>query len=382
MPWVTPTLKQVRQFTRSNVLSALGGSAMIANNVVRVISDAMAGLAHLTLLYIDWLSKQLMPDTAETEWLDRHGQIWIVNADDTLGRKGATFAAGSVTVTGYGGSVLPKGSRLSGTIQGFEYETVEEITIEQGAETPVLIRALDAGVNGNVDAGTSISLTSPPAGIDGAATVVSLTGGTDEETDDQLRMRVLERIREPPMGGDKEDYVQWQLKVPGVTRAWSFPLEQGIGTVTVRFMMDDLRAGDFSTYTDNLNNVRGIGDGYPTDGDITTVNTYLDTVRPVAVKDFFCEPPLPFLYNLTISNLESDDADVRAAIEASIRKMEIERVIPGQTMWRSWIDEAISIAAEEEHHDLSVSASTVTAAGDVPMPSAGYMARLGTITFA
>ena len=49
-------------------------------------------LCHLTLQYIDWLSLQLLPDTAETEWLDRHGQIWLVNADGTTGRKMASAA--------------------------------------------------------------------------------------------------------------------------------------------------------------------------------------------------------------------------------------------------------------------------------------------------
>ena len=62
---------------------------------------------HLTLQYIDWLALQLLPDTAETEWLDRHGEIWLVNADGTLGRKQATFATGSVTFTGTTGTVDP-----------------------------------------------------------------------------------------------------------------------------------------------------------------------------------------------------------------------------------------------------------------------------------
>ena len=52
MPWVTPTLKQTRALTRDYVLSQLGAKAMIPNSVLRIMSDAMAGLAHLTLCYI------------------------------------------------------------------------------------------------------------------------------------------------------------------------------------------------------------------------------------------------------------------------------------------------------------------------------------------
>ena len=79
-----------------------------------------------------------------------------------------------------------------------------------------------------------------------------MTGGTDTETDEQLRARILQRIQNPPMGGSAADYVAWALAVPGVTRAWAAP-EQGIGTITVRFLMDDLRADD---------------DGWPTPADV------------------------------------------------------------------------------------------------------------------
>ena len=35
------------------------------NSVMRILSDSNAGLAHLTLLYLDWLAKQLMVDTSD-----------------------------------------------------------------------------------------------------------------------------------------------------------------------------------------------------------------------------------------------------------------------------------------------------------------------------
>ena len=114
----------------------------------------------------------------------------------------------------------------------------------------------------------------------------------------------------------------------------------GMGTVTVRFMMDDLRA-------DN----RGI----PNATDVQVVNDYIDSVRPVAVKDTFVFAPVPFYYTITIRNLVNDTPDVRARILASIQEMEIERSNPGQTMYRSWVDEAISEAVGEENHDTALS---------------------------
>ena len=111
----------------------LYGAAFIGNNVLRVMADTMAGLAHHVLRYIDWLALQLLPDTAEVEWLDRHGQIWLVNADGTIGRKLATYAQGIVTMTGTVGAVVPAATQLVGN--GIGYETMTEIVIGADAAT-------------------------------------------------------------------------------------------------------------------------------------------------------------------------------------------------------------------------------------------------------
>ena len=52
MPWYTPTLSQVRGFVRDNVRAKLPGSdATVPNSVLRVLSDVMGALCHLTLQY-------------------------------------------------------------------------------------------------------------------------------------------------------------------------------------------------------------------------------------------------------------------------------------------------------------------------------------------
>lgn len=359
MPWTTPTLRQVRELTRDNVSTALSGAAMVANSVLRVMSDAMGALAHLTLRYIDWLALQLLPDTAETEWLDRHGQIWLVNADGSKGRKAAAFAEGVVTMTGTVGVVVPIYTRLTGpqAPSAFEYETTDEIII--GVEpTAVTIRARDAGAAGSLGSGETLGMVDSIDGVDSQAVVVELTGGADEESDADLRARVLKRIQQPPMGGDKTDYEQWALAVVGVTRAWCAPNEMGIGTVTVRVMLDELRWQD---------------DGLPNEDDLIAITTYLDTVRPVAVKDFWVVAPIPEYLDIAISNLERDDTTTRSKIAAAVLTMLRERATPGQTIYASWMSEAVSIATGEDHHDLDFENHV--------MPTPGHLALLGTIRY-
>jgi len=357
MPWSTPTLKDVRKLTRDYVLSQLGARTLIPNSALRIMSDAKAGLAHLVLLYIDWLAKQLVPDTAEQEWLDRHGNIWLRNADGSKGRKAATFAAGSLTFTGASGTVIPAFSVLRGS-NSIDYQTTEDGEIGGDGTGSAAAEALTAGIASNLTEGDVLSFIEIIAGVDGQATVVEMDGGVDEENDDQLRERVLERIQKPPMGGDVDDYVAWAKGVAGVTRAWASD-DMGPGTVIVWFMMDDLRA-------DN----RGI----PTADDVANVQAYLDTMRPVAVKDLFVEAPVPLFYDLTIANLATDTPTVRGKIEDAIKTMELKRSRPGQTMYRSWVDEAIAGAVGEDHHELTF---TTTA-----MPEAGNMPFVGTILYA
>jgi len=357
MPWFTPTLKDTRRLTRDYVLSQLGAKAMIPNSVLRIMSDAMSGLTHLTFLYLDWLAKQLMPDTAETEWLDRHGTIWLTNADGSKGRKTATYATGSVLFTGsVPGTVIPIGSLLTAGTTA-QYQTTTQGFIDLAGFATADAICLVAGATGNLPDGLSVSLVNQINGVTGATLDGNMQGGSDEETDDALRERVLLRIQQPPMGGDIEDYVQWALAVPGVTRAWAAQ-EMGIGTITVRFLMDD-------TYPDNY--------GLPTGEDVATVAAYIDSQRPVTVKDCWVMAPVMYFYTVGVPNLTVDNPTVRGNIEASIKAMERVRSKPGQTMYRSWVDEAISQAVGENTHELNFET--------IEMPEPGYMPAMGTIIF-
>jgi uncharacterized phage protein gp47/JayE len=356
MPWSTPTLKDTRKLTRDYVLSQLGAKAMIPNSVLRIMSDAMAGLTHLTLLYLDWLAKQLMPDTAEQEWLDRHGQIWLVNADGSKGRKAATYASGTLQFEGIAGTIIPIGTTLNAG-GGSQYQTVIDGAIGSGGFGNADAVALTAGTVGNLPDGTALSLQPGIIGVDSVSCLGDMSGGVDTETDEQLRERILLRIQNPPMGGALNDYVLWAMAVPGVTRAWAAS-EIGVGTVTVRFLMDDL-------YPDNH--------GLPQEADIEAVSDYVNSKRPVTVKDTFVMAPIPFFYDITIRDLTTDTATVRAHVEESILDMEFARSKPGQTMYRSWIDEAISQAVGEETHELDFET--------VEMPAPGYMPFLGTILY-
>lgn len=369
MPWTTPTLRQVREMTRDFVTASLGSAALIPNSVLRIMSDAKAGLAHLTLLYIDWLSKQFLPDTAEQEWLDRHGTIWLKNADGSKGRKVAQPAVGTITVyaqVGFGPVTVPKFTQFKGP-QQYAYETNEEILAEE-VGTQVAVTCLVPGETSNLELGDKMTLADVVPNLDSLADVVTMTGGTDAENDDDLRERVLFRIQQPPMGGDAADYVLWALAVPGVTRAWAAPLEMGPGTLTIRFMMDDLRSEQ---------------GGFPNAEDIATVTAYIDSVRPVAIKDRWILAPLPEPIDVLISDLENDTVAIRNGIEVAIQEALRRVAAPAhavngvmqeaQTIYANWMSDAIMSVPGVRRFRLDMP--------DHPMPTAGHIAVLGSIVY-
>ena len=373
MPWETPTLREVRSLVRDAIRATLpGADATVPNSVLRVLSDVQGATCHLNLQYLDWLALQLMVDTSETEWLDRHGYIWLQNSDGTMGRKGPTAARGAVTFTGVAGTIVPDATLLTTAVAGgVGYETTEEIVI--GTEpSPARVRALDPGTIGNQIAGATLSVASTVPGADLATTVVVMTGGTDLETDDQLRMRILQRIRHPPAGGSAEDYVRWALAVPGVTRAWCSPLSMGMGTISIRVMMDNLRATD-----DPLTN------GFPLPQDLLRVETYIDSVRPVAIKDRFVLAPIPEPIDFSIEDLVPDNESIRAAIAQSVEDMIYAKAAPGHavegvtqpatTMYAAWVSDAILNTPNVYSFHLIME--------DHVMPHDGALAVMGTITY-
>lgn len=346
-----PTLTDLVNRTLADTASRLSAEELLRRADAEVSARVMAGTAHGLYGYIDYLSRQFLPDLADTDWLDRHASLWL-----TEGRKPAAAATGAVTFAGVTGSTVPSGTLLT-TPGGVQVTTTEEVTLASGTATADAV-AVIAGSAGNLLAGAPLSLVSPVTGVQSSAVVAAggLTGGADIEDDEALRARVLSRIQQPPHGGAKFDYVTWALQVPGVTRAWCSPLELGAGTVTVRFVRDD----DASIIPDA--------------GEVTTVQDHIDALRPVTAA-VTVVAPVAVPLNLTITGLAPDTAAVRAAIAAEIADLLRREAEPGGTILLSHLREAISIAAGEADHALTVPAANVTHA-------AGEMAVLGAITWA
>ena len=104
MPFNRPPLDLLIARSAASMQSRLPGTdAVLRRSLTGIVARMSAGTEHGLYGYLDWLARQLMPDTAEEEHLERWASIWGVS------RKAAGHASGDVSITGTPGAVLPEG---------------------------------------------------------------------------------------------------------------------------------------------------------------------------------------------------------------------------------------------------------------------------------
>lgn len=348
MSFVRPTLSALIERIRGDLNTRLpGADSRLRHSVLDVLGRALAGLLSGLYGYLDYLARQLMPDTAEGAYLRRWASIWGVFP------KAATAATATVTATGTNGSTIAVAQQLQ-RADGRLYAVTTLATIAAGTAT-VSIAAVDAGAGGAVEPGMILTFTGAIAGVAAQTTVATaLINGSDEELDPSLTARLLDRIQQPPQGGNAHDYQEWALAQAGVTRAWVYPGWTGPGTVGVTFVMDA---------RPNI---------IPLAGDIAAVQTALDILRPVTADLLVFAPTAqPVDYQIVAV---PNTAAVQTAIRAELADFHAREAEPGGILRLSRIDEAISLAEGETSHEV------IAPAGD-PVAGPAILLTLGNVTF-
>lgn len=154
-------------------------------------------------------------------------------------RKEATYATGTITITGKPGTIIPAGFRVATeadadiNIPSVFFATTAAVTIPAEGTVDIPIKAEEAGQVGNVAAGCVVVLGQSRDGVISVTNNSPTTGGTADEDFDSLLARYLTKVRNPGTSGNEDDYQQWVLSVPGVGGAHVKSLWDGEGTVQV-----------------------------------------------------------------------------------------------------------------------------------------------------
>lgn len=370
MPFARPSLTDLRTQVAQDIASAAPGSdPLLRFSNLKITGDAQAALANLHYGYLDWIAKNAVPFTASSEFLE--GWAGLIG----ITRKPATSASGSITFTGTTGTVIPAGVKVVRG-DGATFTTGAGATVGGGG-TAVVTATADpdttgqTGAFGNTALNTVMTLGQAIAGVQSNGMVSTVFGGgADLETDDALRSRMLFGYQNPPQGGDKNDYVQWALAVPGVTRAWCFPNQSGAGTVTVYTMWDVAEAahGGFPQGTN------GVATAEPrataATGDQLAVANSLLNVQPVTPVVYSLAPTANPI-NFTISGIPVAS---RAAIPGAIAGVFLNDGVPGGSIPLAHIWSAIAAVSGVNDFVITSPAVDITNA-------AGQLPTVGTLTY-
>ena len=171
----------------------------------------------------------------------------------------------------------------------------DTVTVGEDGTVSAPVICDTAGTQGNVLAGY---INRFPVTINGLTKVTNThatTGGSDEETDAELRERYKEYVSRPITSGNKYQYITWAKSVPGVGEAKCIPLWNGPGTVKVVIVDADSQVAPIEL--------------------IQKVQKFIDDVKPIGAT-------------LTVSTAEEITINISCKVDMSADvKNEIEKSI-------------------------------------------------------
>lgn len=304
--FIVPTLEEIRASLLRDYQTYYPNADTSEDSDAYARASSLAACAEGIYAHQKWMIKQFFPDTADTEFLEKHAGL------RGLRRRNATYSAGKgATVSGNPDAVIAVGLQIK-TEDGRFYETTESAVIPASGSVIVAVRSLATGAVQNIKTATKGSFMAAPVGVSTDVVLNDVVGATNAESDSSLLERLLNKIRRPAAGGNKYDYKDWALEVDGVEQAYVYPLRRGLGTVDIAITADN---------------------GVPSDDTVRRAQEYIDQERPVTAKESKVVKPDVTKVNFNIQVKISGVAlnDIKTAINNALRDY-FNGLIPGDDL--------------------------------------------------
>lgn len=236
---------RTREQIRADLLSAWASRYAAAGKELQVVegsdaylrADAVAVVVALIEQQADQQTRDQFPDTASADALAHHAAVYAIT------RRVAVAAVLAVAVTGTPSTTpaIPAGSKMSSPSGALFSVTSVSVALDGSGNGTISVTAEDGGAAGTLAFGVVLTWQSAPAGVNPTGTVSSITtAGEDTEEDDDLRARLLDRLRQRPASGNAEDWRDWTETCDGIESAYVYQrLQPGttsgevLGCVTV-----------------------------------------------------------------------------------------------------------------------------------------------------
>ncbi len=232
---------------------------------------------------------------------------------------------------------------------------------------PVPLTSDDFGATQNQDTGTILTLQSPITDVDNDAGVDygALGGGTDQEIDMALRVRLLDRIQNPIAHFSESEITAIAKTINGVTRVFVQAITPAVGQVTIYFMRD--------------NDI----DPIPSASEVTTVKDVILTITPANTdpSDVIVAAPTAVPVDFTFSSLAPNTTTMQTAITASLGQFFDEQTEVGVNITEDAYRSIIFNTVDTVTGDLVTSFTlSLPPAGPVIIAS-GEIGTLGNVVY-
>lgn len=320
-------------------------SATISAQVIGVTSITRSGtVATVTTDSDHGLASNAAPTIAGADQSEYNGEQDIV-----------VTAANQFTYTVDSGAVTPATGTITAIITGASVPVISQEFQDSGS-----------GVEVNLAANAPLILQSPVVDVDDELGVDfgEVAGGTDQESDTDLQIRLLDAIQNPVAHFNAAEITSVAKEVAGVTRVFVQEVTPDVGQVTTYFMRD--------------NDANPI----PSASEVDDVADKIAEIIPANTDpaDVFTLAPTGVSQAFTFTALSPNTATMQAAINADLAQFFSEVPEVGENVTQKSYEAAISntidpdTGVQVESFTLSVPAADITIAS-------GEIATLGSIIY-
>lgn len=365
MAFFRPALTALIQRAHQNISSSLPKSdALLRFSNLNILGTVLAGMSHQQYGYLDYIAQQATPYTSTDEYLAAWGALRGVY------QKAATQASGVVNFSAISGSVVANGTKVIRS-DSKQYSVIDS-SYANGLMTLTIQAVADpdgiSGVNGNCAAGTQFALGQSVAGVNSSGISGIISGGSDIESQEDFKSRVIAAYQSTPQGGAQNDYEKWAKEVSTVTHAWCVPLIYGPPTVGVYFLVEPSAANPYGL-PQGVNGVASNEDrDSPATGDQLNVANYIYPRRPSTALVYLLSPTIEEI-DISIQGVKLAD---REAVTTSLKSAILNNSAPGKKVLISTLWAAISKVESVDDFsilspvaDVAVASSSIAVLGDI-----------------
>lgn len=204
-----------------------------------VLAKVLSAIYIIPFKLCGWFLLQIFPDTASYSKVNVLGHTIrpLVKLGDQFGvqrpMEGKAWQGVIIVKRLAENKVIALGTQLKSDITGFIYCVSESVELDE-YEKRVEVYCTETGIDGNLADGDILTFVNPIDYAEKNAEVAETTvTGTDDETEESYRRRVVNRYSVQPQGGALADYRIWAYDVASVLQTYPYNDENSPGGVII-----------------------------------------------------------------------------------------------------------------------------------------------------